>query len=282
MEIITNVNCDAVRKIIEKQGHGPEHNFYHYMNVGAMYESCVFPIFEGKYGILGFVDKGDIWCYTDPLAPEEKRLAFFAEFVRWAFKDGAKKVRAEISEELWRMAKALKEYRFVKPSYIYYCPVYDLKRWDPALPGTAMKKLRNLRNAFQRNHKIEIVGKDAVSRRDILNILDRWKKHRQASDRAKQEHYVSAVNNGFLGYDSVRFIVVDGVVHAMNGGWKIPNSNNFYSQLGIQDYAVDDMGEFSYLEDLAFLKSAGYDFADFGGGGKELTKFKQKFRPSDR
>src|SRR3989344_2247324 len=205
MEIIRDVNCDVVREIIEAQGHGPEHNFHHYMNVGAMYESCVFPVFEGKYGLLGFVDGKNYWCYTDPLAPEEKRLEIFCKFVEWAFSDGAEKIRAEISEELWKQAKtALNGYRFVKPSYIWSCPVFDLKKWDPDLSGSAWKKLRNLRNAFVRNHKIDVVGKEQVSKDEIIGLINRWKKMRTANDRPFISHYLSAIENNFAGYDSIR------------------------------------------------------------------------------
>ncbi|MCX6815834.1 MAG: phosphatidylglycerol lysyltransferase domain-containing protein [Candidatus Aenigmarchaeota archaeon] len=279
MEVLENVKNDTVKKIIETQGHQAEHNFYHYLNVGAMYDACVFPVFEEKYGIMGFKDKDNYWCYTDPLAPEEKSLKFFMEFVKWAFSQDAKKVRAEINEKLWKdVVSSLQDFRAIKPSFIYFWPVYDLKKWS--LSGIPMKKLRNRKNAFEKNHKIEILGKENIAKGEIIKIIEKWKKARKGPDVAHVENYISAVENNFSGYDSVRFIAIDGTVHGVNGGWKIPNSNNFYSQLGLHDYSVEDIGEYLYIEDLTFLKNAGFDFADFGGSGKDLLAFKRKFLPT--
>ena len=122
--------------------------------------------------------------------------------------------------------------------------------------------------------------KENVSTEELLKLLKNWKQQRQGKDRAHTEHYEAAIKSNFEGYDSIRIIFVDGKIAVINGGWKIPNSNNFYSQLGIPNYEIKNIGDFSYLDDLEFLKSKGFDFADFGGSTPEMMAFKNKFNPS--
>ena len=283
MKVIKPVNNAAVKRIFELQGWETEHNFYHYMNTGVSHESCFFPVFEGKYGIMAFENKGVMWCYTDSLAPKNKALKFFMEFLEWAFEQGAKKVRAEIREELWKaVVKNVKTggYRAIKPSYVYSWPVYDLKAWDPNLSGAAFKKLRNIRNRFQQNYKINILGREETSKNDILRVFKRWEERRKGDDKTHMECYKAPVKNGFVGYDSVRLIEIDGRICAINGGWKIPNSNIFYSQLGLHHYSMPNLGDFCYIEDLTFLKESGYEFANFGGSTPAMMVFKNKFFPT--
>ncbi len=284
MKVIKPVNNDTVKRIFQLQGCEAEHNFYHYMNTGVTYDSCFFPVFEDKYGVMAFENKGVMWCYTDPLAPKKKSLEIFMEFLKWSFEQGAKKVRAEIREELWKdVVKNVKtggSYRTIKPSCVFFWPVYDLKTWDPNLSGTVFKKLRNIRNRFQQNHKINILGREEASKSDILRLFKKWEGTRKGDDKTHMERYEVVVKNDFVGYDSVRLIEIDGCVCALNGGWKIPNSNNFYSQLGIHDYSLDNLGDFCYIEDLTFLKKSGYKFADFGGSSPAMMAFKKKFFPA--
>lgn len=273
---------DEAKKIVSAHGHHAEHNFYHFLNMRNMFDSGVFPVFEGKYGIMAFWDKDSLWCYSDPVAPEDKCLEIFMEFLEWGFGQGAKKVRAEISETLWRAVTkeiAANGYRAIKPSYVYVWPVFDLRKWDPKLSGTIFKKLRNIKNSFQHKN-IRILQKDDISKNDLLEMIKRWKKLRQGNDRTHMEHYASSVETGFIGYDSVRIIEIDGQVRGINGGWKIPNNKSFYSQLGLHDYSLPNLGDFCYIEDLTFLKTAGYDFADFGGSTPEMMRFKRKFMPA--
>lgn len=148
----------------------------------------------------------------------------FFQFVEWAFKNGFSKVRAEINESLWeQVVKTIKEkykagkndavgagsLRAVKPSYVYQWPAFDLKKWDPTLPGKEWKTLRNMRNVFMRDHKVEFLEKNNASQHEMLKLLANWKKLRQGKDRAHTEHYEAAIKSNFEGYDSIRIICAD-------------------------------------------------------------------------
>jgi len=65
----------------------------------------------------------------------------------------------------------------------------------------------------------------------------------------------------------------------ITAGWRIPNSNNYYSSIGIVDYSIPDLGEITNIDDLNRLKKKGFDFVDFGGSDKVLLYFKKKFKP---
>ncbi len=309
MQLLSQINIETneetIRKIISTQGHAAEHNYNHYLNIGQMIGECTFAVIEGPidakgvrsfYGIMSFKENDNTaWCYSDPLAPKEKRADVFLQFVEWSFANGFSKIRSEINEITWNeVIQKIKsnfsnKFRCVKPSYIYQWPVYDLKKWDPSLPGSHWKTLRNIKNYFSKNHKIEIFQNDAkgagsltenISTEEILKLLKNWKKMRAGADKAYTEQYESAIKSNFEGYDSVRIILVDGKIAVLSGGWKVPKSNIFYLQLGIPNYEIKNIGDFSYLDDLEFLKSNGYDFADFGGSSPEMMAFKNKFNPA--
>ena len=73
---------------------------------------------------------------------------------------------------------------------------------------------------------------------------------------------------------------VNGQIRSIYGGWKIPNSKSYYSFLGIHDYTIKDLGEVSYLDELAVAKKMGIELLDLGGIEKEHLGFKMKFHPS--
>ena len=65
----------------------------------------------------------------------------------------------------------------------------------------------------------------------------------------------------------------------ITAGWKMPNTKNYYSSIGILDYSYWDLGEIANIDDLNRLKKEGYEYADFGGSEKALLSFKRKFKP---
>ena len=66
---------------------------------------------------------------------------------------------------------------------------------------------------------------------------------------------------------------------SISGGWRIPNSNDFYCGIGIFNYKYKNLGEFINLDDLLHLKKKGYGNVDFGGSDKATLNFKKKLRP---
>jgi len=162
-------------------------------------------------------------------------------------------------------------------TYTLLWPVFDLQVFDPGLPGGRYKDLRNARNAFWRDHAVEVVDARAVSKAELHKIPLAWKKTRRARDRAYTNMYDAYITNDFRGTTHARAMVVDGHVAGINAGWLIPNSNTYYAAIGLHDYSFRDLGDMLNLEDLAFLKQAGYAYADFAGGEEALTRYKLKF-----
>jgi len=186
--------------------------------------------------------------------------------------------RHETKESLKVLLKGT-DYIAKKDRYCLTWPVFTLKNFDEALSGGNWKKIRYFKNKFFKDNQVKV---DDVtdSDKDALQALVRnWAKTRTATDRAHYKGYLALIERGFPGFDMVKVIRVDGKPISLFGGWKIPNSNNYYSCLGIYDYEYENIGEVSNVIDLALIKAAGYDEADFGGGEENLTSFKMKFHP---
>ncbi|MEK6869533.1 MAG: hypothetical protein AABX74_04840, partial [Nanoarchaeota archaeon] len=83
----------------------------------------------------------------------------------------------------------------------------------------------------------------------------------------------------FKGMDMAKTLYVNGKPCTITAGWKIPNTKNYYSSIGIFDYSCQGLGEIANMDDLNRLKKQGYEYADFGGSEKALLSFKRKFRP---
>ena len=74
-------------------------------------------------------------------------------------------------------------------------------------------------------------------------------------------------------------LYVNGKPATITAGWKIPNSNYYYSAIGIVDYSYVGLGEIANIDDLNRLKREGYKCVDFGGSDRVLLRFKKKFKP---
>ena len=79
----------------------------------------------------------------------------------------------------------------------------------------------------------------------------------------------------------VKIIKVNNKPISVFGGWKINNSNNYYSCIGIYDYDINTLAEVSNILDLTFIKQLNVEKADFGGSEQALLEFKMKFHPDE-
>jgi len=265
---------------IGKYGYAAEHNFDHYTYTGAIHEAPYFISFPDGTGLLVFHD-GKKWeVFSEPLAPEGRRAAVLLEFISEVLRDPAiEKVVLELHQSTRReLLKILPEaLRARAINYTMTWPVFDLVKFDPALPGGRYKDLRNARNAFYRDHKVEVKNAADIPKDDLRSIVSTWKERRRAEDRAYTGMYLSYIDHEFAGTTSARALVVDGHVAGINAGWRIPNTEKYYAAIGLHDYSFRDLGDMLNLEDLAFLKQAGYTHADFAGGEEALTRYKLKF-----
>ena len=139
--------------------------------------------------------------------------------------------------------------------------------------------MRNIKNRLYRNHRIDFKNPKDFSKSQLKGIVKDWIACRVGNDGAEPKSYYNNIENNFKGFDNVKVMSVDGEPCAINAGWKIINSNNYYSCVGLLNYKYSGLGEVSNLQYLIFLKKKKFDFVDFGGSDMPLLEFKNKFRP---
>lgn len=272
-----------ITRSINAYGFSPEHNYYNYLYTQNAGKRGVFLDFGKARGIVAFYNKEKkIWrIINGVLAPEQERFEIFKSFLDWALKEeDSSKVFAEFQEDFKsELFKKLRKSFKLNICYCLHWPIIDLDNLDDKLSGKDWKKLRNIRNRFLSQYKIETKNPKAVVKEALNNILMSWTKRRFPRDRANYGYYLNAINNNFEGIDSLRAVCLNGEVCSFSGGWKIPNSENFYSSIGIFNYKYKYLGDFLNLDDLLHIKKLGYKFVDLGGSERSLLNFKKKFNP---
>ena len=276
-----------IKKAIKKYGYFAEHNYLHYIYHETKLEKNVFFDFgKDKCLLAQFDKKNNIWSLfpNGILAPKKERLNLLLEASDYILKkQKAKKFVLEVSEgmkkEILNNFKTKNGIRICKNTYILYWPLYNMRLWNSKLKGSKWKKLRNIKNRFHRHNRVSIKDSKNVPKEELKRILSSWLKKRKDHDRVDKEYYSNLINNNFKGADMAKTMYVNGKPCTITAGWKIPNSNNYYSSIGILDYSCQGLGEAANIDDLNRLKKEGYDYVDFGGSDNALLYFKKKFRP---
>ena len=284
IQIITDVKKEeaVIQACIDKYGYMPEHH-YHYLCCSEDNIAYGVMVQYNDYGWLG-LEYSDMWeMIAEPMAPEEDRIPMLLKFLEFALlQEKAKKVFVEFTGPFRRkVLRALREdgrFHARKPCDVLHWPLFYMNKWDHTLSGGQWKKLRNIKNKFMKEHKVEFVSPDQCAKDELKAIVTAWGERRKGSDKANTELYLNMVEAGFPGFDMVRVAVIDGKPCAITGGWKVPNKNMYYSSLGVLNYNVDRLGDITNLDDLMTLKKRKYKMVDFGGGGKNMLEFKKKFK----
>jgi len=275
-----------IEKAIKKYGYFAEHNYLHYLyNESIWNKNVYFDLGNDKILLTQFNKQNNVWSLfpNGILAQENERLDLLLEVSNYILENRkAKKFVVEVSEDLRiEILNKLKVgYSFkVRNADILYWPLYKMHSWDQKLGGSKWKKLRNVRNGFYKRNRIKIKDSKDVPKEEIKEILLSWLKRRNDNDRVDKNYYFNLIDNNFKGSDMAKTIYVNNKPCTITAGWKIPNSNNYYSSIGIMDYSCPGLGEIANIDDLNRLKRKGYDYVDFGGSNKDLLYFKKKFRP---
>ena len=143
-----------------------------------------------------------------------------------------------------------------------------------------IKKLRNIKNKFSKFYDTSFIPSKELDKKKLMDVVLKWKKNRPKVEKNYYtQMYLNFIKNDFEGNDIARSVVVNNEPCTITAGWKIPNSNNYYSSIGILDYSYPGLGEIANIDDLNRLKRKGYDYVDFGGSDKVLLYFKRKFKP---
>lgn len=234
--------------------------------------------------LLLYRSKNEWTIFSEPVAPMASGGQRILEFAAKFLTDPAvKKICLETSEPIRRQILTLtpKNLKVRSVAYTLTWPIMNLVNFDPALPGKHYKSIRNAKNKFYREHAVEIVDATKLPAQELREIVDIWKKKRKHRDRAYCQEYYSLIDHGFRCAETARAMKMDDKIVGFNAGWKIINADDFYAAIGIHDYSVADLGLMLYLEDLEWLKKAGYHNIDMGGveaGG--ALDFKKQFLPA--
>ena len=273
---------DIIQASIDKYGYAPEHNFDWYLCNTEPNQIAVVAFWPDGELLLTHKEKKEWYVFSEPVMPVRDAGTRIAEFASRVFEDvEIKKIVFELRAETRRAAlNALpKTLRACAINYTLVWPVMNMKSFDPALPGKHWKHIRNARNAFYRDHKVEVFGAKTREKEELHALIDAWKKTRPAHDRAYTHTFHHLIDYSFRGTSEARAFVVDGRLRGLNAGWKIPNSDLYYGSVGIHDYFHRDLGLILYLDDLVWLKERGYSETDMGGGEGALTAFKNQIFP---
>lgn len=290
MELITDIDSkkELIERCFARYGHEPEHCFYNFKSQENEDDKFYFFYFSGTgYGVpVIHYAKENVWYFeTEPLAPKEHRLDIIKQCMEFVFSiPETKKIFIETSPEIRRalikFSKEAGKYSVRPPRWSYYCPVYDLKAWDPELKGGDWKKLRNIINAFKKDKNVEVVDARTVDKEKLKQVIRDWEKNRvRKHDEIENLHHYNSVDDGFKNYLIARAVLVNGEPCSITAGWPVPNSKMYYSSLGITNFKHEGLGEFCNVDDLSAIKAAGFEFAHFGGSDKRLLQFKLKFKP---
>jgi len=275
-----------IKKGIKKYGYFAEHNYIHYLYNQTKWDKNIFFDFGNDKILLTQFDKdNNVWSLfpNGILAPEDERLDLLLEATKYILKkQKAKKFVIEVSEDIRKgilnKFKVRNGFRACDADILYW-PMYNMDLWDSKLKGNKFKKLRNVRNRFYKRNKVIIRDSKHVSKEELNKILLSWLKKRDANDMVDKEYFSNLINNNFKGIDMAKTMYVNGKPCTITAGWKIPNSNNYYSSIGMVDYSYPGLGEVANIDDLNRLKREGFEYVDFGGSDKVLLYFKKKFRP---
>lgn len=291
MKFYDNIEAERerIQKCIDRFGWTSDHNLDWYLDSIIEEEARpMFVEFDDSTGFLAhkYPNKWRIW--SDPLVPrrssaglslESEMASCIEEFSFSVLKDNkVKEVWCDdVSDKIY---PELKKNPFLKLNGIYYhlyWPVLDMDKYDPSLPGGHFKEIRNARNKFYREHEINVLQTSELTKEYLLKIVDDWFK--EIAKKQKEDvydlRYRKAIENGFRGFLSSRVMIVDGRPVGFNAGYEVPNhSRRFAGVIGIHDYSMKDLGIALWLEDLEWIKNAGYKELDMQGseddGGLKL------------
>jgi len=266
-------------------GHFAEHNLNWFVSSAAAFDDSV-PVAaywpDGR-ALLCFKASDKYYVFSEPVMPEEEKAERTTAFLEKVLHPPFKKVVFELETEARRslLKKLPNTLRAVRINYTFTCPVMDMDRFDPTLPGKHWKSMRKARNTFYAEHDVKVVDAKTVDPKELYALLDRWAKERAARDTVYTENFRGLIASSFEGTTSARAFIVDGKVCGLNAGWEVPNRDIYYGAVGLCDYSFPDLGTLLYLEDMEWTKKSGYHTVDMGGcSDKPSLAFKNKFQPA--
>jgi len=286
MRIIENPQTENVliKEIIKKHGHTPDHNFDWLMYCADEGKPKI-AIFEEKYLIWCFVNEQEWIIYTDPIAPVEIHQKLINELINYLISENNNKILfLDVREHINNFYKEKYSKNYLL-DYELVWPILNMENFDLLLPGGHFKSIRNAKNKFFKENKVEIAPALSIDKNDLHKIVDRWQKHRLEAGIKEifPNRYHKMIDNNFLGVKSARVMAVNKKNVGFNAGWETPNvAGDFSAAVGIHDFSIKDLGLILLLEDLEWIKKAGYKTCDLEGSENTALKFKTQFLPEKK
>lgn len=279
-------NPDKERELLEncisKYGYVPDHNFDWLMYCADEGEPRA-AVWDEEYLVWCYQNKNEWIVVSDPIVPKGKQGEILGELAANIFSAGASKIRfLDLREGPRHIVRSLHPdgYGF---DYEIVWPVVDMNLFDPKLAGGHLKSIRNALNKFNREHSVKITPTDGVDKKDLHGIVERWLDNRTRAgiEELVPKRYHNMIDGNFRGTKSARVMVVNGQPVGFNAGWETPNADKEWAAaIGIHDFSVKDLGISLLVEDLEWIKSAGYKTCDLEGSDPEPLKFKIQFFPN--
>lgn len=269
-----------IEAVISKYGYTPDHNFD-----WLMYCSD-----EGRPQVAWW-DNGAVWFYknrdkkactivSDPIAPPKSHKQFLEDLIKHLFGSGINKILfLDVRDGVHDFLKTgqLGDYTFY---YNIDWPVVNMDLFDLQLSGGQFKDIRNALNKFNREYCVEIKSANLADKKDLHGIVDRWLDNRTKAgiEELYPVRYHNMIDGAFRGTKSARVMLVDGKAVGFNAGWETPNATGEWSAaVGTHDFSVKDLGVALLMEDLIWIKGAGYKICDLEGSDPPALRFKTQF-----
>lgn len=275
---------ERIEACIKKFGHTSDHNLDWWACAIIIPDAVpVFVQWPDGSGLLTHKRSDEWHIWSDPLSLESEMTSRIEEFCSYVFADkNIKEVWCnDVADSIY---PELKNSRLLKLNDIYYSllwPVLDMLKYDPSLPGGHFKDIRNARNKFYREHQVKILDTNDVVKEDLYRIVDAWYGEvikKQNKEDIYDIKYRSAIQNNFQGFITSRVMVVDGRPVGFNAGYESVNKpGRFAGIIGLHDYSVKDLGTILWLEDLDWIKNAGYKELDMQGSEPGDLRAKTQF-----
>ncbi len=288
MKFYENIEAerDRIQACIKKFGWTSDHNLDWWVCGIITPEGVpVFVEFDDGTGLLThkYLDKWRIW--SDPLSGQDVAIQKIIEFTEFIFKEDIKEVWCDdVSDKIYPELQKTSSLRLNEIYYSLSWPIMDIGIYNPMLPGGHFKGMRNAKSKFYREHKVEVIEASQIDKKELNRIVDDWK--RLCGELEKGDvydlRYRLIIDKGFSGFNTARVILVDGQPIGFNAGYEVPNNLGLFAGvIGIHDYSVKEIGLIMYLEDIEWMKNAGYKFYDMQGSGDDGgLKFKMQFEPT--
>jgi len=283
MELLKDITLirDKIEASINKYGYGVEHNFYNLKYLNGSSALSAFFLYGHDQGVMCLQSQG-IWeLLPGILAREEEKFNILTHFIDYIFQnEGANEIYLILPKHIHAELIKLQRYTVNEIIETFYLPIFDLKGWDPNLPGKGWKDMRNTWNKFHRHHSVSFVPVSQIPAEQLQAIVAAWMRKRSSPAHLWQpQFYQNVIDGSFEGIMNTYSLVVDGIPSTICGGWMIPHSNDYYSLLGLTNYQFDNVGEIAILYEMNLLKQKGYDAVNFGQSDELLLNYKKKFKP---